>query len=73
MGIVRFQLFYNKPSIDTLISNIYNDIYIKTRIDTLFSNIDSSNYCTKTDTDDLDNGLSALIVNTCNKVKSIHL
>ena len=50
-----------------MISNIYNDIYIKTEIDTLLSNIDLINYYTKTEIDDLDNELSALIFNTYNK------
>ena len=58
---------YSKPSIDILISNIYNDIYIKTEIETLLSNIDLINYYTKTEIDDLDNELSALIFNTYNK------
>ena len=34
---------YNKSSVDTLTSNIYDGVYIKTEIDTLFSNIDLSN------------------------------
>ena len=58
---------YNKSSIDTLISNIYNDIYNKTGIDTLFSNIYLSNYYTKTETDDLDNELPTLALNAYNK------
>ena len=40
----------------TLISNIYDDMYIKTEIDTLFSNTYLSSYGTKAETDDLDNG-----------------
>ena len=59
--------FLNKPSIDTLVPNIYNDIYIKTEIDTLFSNSDLSHDYTKAETDDLDNELSTLILNTYNK------
>ena len=59
--------FYNKSSIDTLISNIYDDVYIKTEIDTLFSNIDSSTYYTKNEVDDIGNELSTLILNTYNK------
>ena len=50
-----------------MISNVYNDIYIKTKIDTLFSNIDLSNYYTKTEIDDLDDELSTLTLNTQNK------
>ena len=48
---------YNKSFIDTLISNIYDGVYIKTEIDTLFSNIDLSNYYTN-EADDIDNELS---------------
>ena len=58
---------YDKSSIGTLIPNIYNDIYIKTEIDTLSSNIDLRNYYTKTETDDLDNELPTLALNTYNK------
>ena len=57
---------YDKSSTDTLISNIYDDVYIKTEIGTLFSNIDLNNYYTKTEIDDLDNDLSTLILNTYN-------
>ena len=46
--------FYKSSYIDTLMSNIYNNSYIKTEIDTLCSNIDVSNYSTKTEIDDLD-------------------
>ena len=59
--------FYNKPPIDTLISTINDNIYIKTQIDTLFSNIALINYHTKTEIDDLDNGLPTLVLNTYNK------
>ena len=58
--------FCNKSSIDTLFSNIYDDVYIKTESDTLFSNIAWSSYYTKSETDDLDNGLSTLFLNTYN-------
>ena len=58
---------YNKSSIDTLVPNIYNDIYIKPEIDTLFSNVDLSNHYTKTEIDDLDNELLTLVLNTYNK------
>ena len=58
--------FYNKSSIDTFISNIYDDVYINTEIDTLFPNIGLSNYYTKTEICDLDNGLPTLILNTYN-------
>ena len=60
-------IFYNKPSIGTLIPNIYDDAYIKTEIYTLFSNLDLSNYYTKTEIDDSDNELSTLTLNTYNK------
>ena len=42
---------YNKTSVDILIADIYNDIYIKTEIGTLFSNIDLSNYYIKSEID----------------------
>ena len=58
---------HNNSLIGTLVSNIYNDIYIETGIDTLCSNIDLSNYYTKAEIDDLDNELSTLLLNTCNK------
>ena len=58
---------YNKPSIDTLIPNIYDNVYIKTEIDTLFPNADLNNYYTKTEIGDLDNELPTLILNTYNK------
>ena len=58
---------YNKPPIDILIPNIYNDVYINTEIDTLVSTIDSSKYYTKTEIDGLDNELSTSIVNTYTK------
>ena len=60
--------FYNKPSIGTLIPNMYDDAYIKNEIDTLFSNIYLSNY-TKNELDDIDNELSTLILNTYTKTK----
>ena len=57
---------YNKSFIDTLISNIHDDVHIKTGIDTLFPNMFLSNYCTKTETGDSDNELPTLIPNTYN-------
>ena len=60
-------IFYNKSFIGTLISNIYDDVYVKTEIYTLFSNIDLSSYYIKNEVDDIDNGLSALVLNTYNK------
>ena len=60
-------IFLNKKSfIDTLFSNIYDDVYIKTEIDTSFSNIDLSNYCINTEIDDSDEELPTLILNTYN-------
>ena len=47
--------FYNKSSIDNLISNVYTDVYIKTEIDSLIANIDISNCYNKHDIDDIDN------------------
>ena len=39
----------------------------ETEIDTLFSNIDSSHYYIKSDVDDIDNALSAVVLNTHTK------
>ena len=50
---------------DLDIPNHYN----KSSIDTLFSNIDLSNHYTKTEVDDIDNELSALILNTYTKTE----
>ena len=60
-------IFYNTSSIDTLISDIHDDVYIKTEIDTLCSNTDLSNYYTKNEVDNIDDELSALILNTYTK------
>ena len=49
---------YNKTPVGILIANVYNDTYIKTEIDSLFSNIDLSSYYTKSEVDDICNGLS---------------
>ena len=57
----------NKSSIDTLVSNMCGDVYIKTEIDTLCSNLDLNNQYTKTEIDDLDNELPTLMLNTYNK------
>ena len=65
--------FYNKPSIDTLISTTDSYIYMKTEIDTLFSNIDFSNHHTKAEIDDLDNELSTLILTLTIQVQYIHV
>ena len=46
-----------------------SNYYIKAEIYTLFSNIDLSNYYTKSEVDDIDNELSTLILNTCNKTE----
>ena len=54
---------HNKTSVDLLIADIYNDIYINTEIDTLFENICLINYYSKTEIDDTDNELSTLILN----------
>ena len=43
---------------------------MKTETDTLFSNIDLSSYYIKTETGDLDNELSTLILNTYNKTRN---
>ena len=69
-GDCQIPYMYNKSSIVTLISNIYDDVYIETEIGTLFSNIDLSSYCTKAETDDLDNELPTLTFNTYNKTKT---
>ena len=66
-GDCSIPIFYNKPPIDILFPNIYNDIYIKTEIDTWLPNIDLSNYHTKTETDDLDNELPTSILDTYSK------
>ena len=50
---------------DLDIPNHYNE----SSIDTLFSNIDLSNHYTKTEVDDIDNELSALILNTYTKTE----
>ena len=44
---------YIKTSVDILVADIYNDIYIETEIDTLISNIDLSNYYIKAEIDTL--------------------
>ena len=67
MGDCSIPNIYNKTSTDNLITQIYDDMYLKPEIDTLFSNIDLSNYYNKIEIDDLDNELSTLILNTYDK------
>ena len=50
----------NKSSIDNLISNIYIDVDSKTEIDSLIASINLINFYTKTEADDIDNGLANL-------------
>ena len=63
--------FYNKTEIDAIafngnLSNYYN----KTEVDATVANINSSNnHYAKTEVDDIDNELSALILNTYTKTE----
>ena len=66
-GGCSIQMFYNKPPIGNLISNIHTDVYIRTEIDSLIATISISNYYNKTEIDDIDNELSISILNTYNK------
>ena len=51
------------------ITEIQANYYDKVATDSLFSNIDLSNYYSKTELDDIDNELSALILNTYTKTE----
>ena len=63
--------FYNKTEIDAIafngdLANYYN----KTQVDAIVANINfSNNHYTKTEVDDIDNELSALILNTYTKTE----
>ena len=75
VGILTADIYNDtciKTEIVTLFSNTGLSNYIKSEIDTLFSNIHSSSYYIKFETDDIDNELSTLILNTYTKPKSIH-
>ena len=56
--------YYNTTSIDNLVSNIYNTFYDKPYIDSLIDNYYDNTYI-----DNLDNELSALILNTYTKTE----
>ena len=62
---------YSKASVDLLIADIYNDMYINTGTDTLLPNIGLSNYYTKSYAYVIDNELSTLVVNTYTTPKPI--
>ena len=55
------------------ITEIQANYYDKAATGSLFPNIDLSNYYTIAEVDDIDNGLSTLILNTYTKKKLIHL
>ena len=63
-GDCSILMCYNKSSIDNLISNIYNDGYIKPKLDSLIANINSSKYYNKAEINDTDTDLSTLFLNT---------
>ena len=48
-GNVEIPNYYSGTSIDTMISSVYNVVYLKAKVDTLFCNIDLSSYYHKTD------------------------
>jgi len=60
---------YNKTSTDNLITQIYDDVYLKLEIDDLFTNINISNYYDKAYIDFLDNEISTQFLNTYNKTE----
>ena len=60
---------YNKTSTDNLITQIYDDVYLKLEIDDLFTNINISNYYDKAYIDLLDNEISTQFLNTYNKTE----
>ena len=65
-----YHYFDIKTEIGTLFSNLDVSSYcFKTEIGTLFSYLDLSNYCTKSEVDDIDNGLSTLVLNTYTKTE----
>ena len=72
VGILTADIYNDtciKTEIVTLFSNTGLSNYIKSEIDTLFSNIHSSSYYIKFETDDIDNELSTLILNTYTKTE----
>ena len=61
---------YFETEIDTSISNIGSiSYYIKAEIYTLFSNIDLSSYYIQSEVDDIDNGLSTLVLEIYTKTE----
>ena len=67
--------FYSKARVSITLDTYYNitetqaNHYDKVATDSLFSNLDLSNYDSKTEVDDIDNGLSTLISNTYTKTE----
>ena len=55
---------YNKTSTDDIITQIYDDFYLKLEIDDLFTNINISNYYDKSYIDYSDNEISTKFLNT---------
>ena len=55
---------YSKTSTGNLITQIYDDFYLKLGIDDLFTNINISNYYDKAYIDYLDNEISTQFLNT---------
>ena len=60
---------YNKTSTDNLITQIYDDVYLKLEIDDLFTNINISSYYDKAYIDFLDNEISAQFLSTYTKTE----
>ena len=63
--------FYSKAKMNIIVDTYYNITenqaiyYDKVATDSLFSNMDLSSFYSKTGVDDIDNGLSTLILHTC--------
>ena len=60
---------YNKTSTDNLITQTYDDFYLKLEMDDLLTNMNISNYYDKTYIDYLDNGISTQFLSTYTKTE----
>ena len=70
-------VFYSKAKMSIILDTYYNiaetqaNYYDKVATGSLFSNIDLSNYYTKSEVDDIDNGLFVLISNIYTKTEIV--